>query len=455
MADGKCKTRYSQIFEQCKVVFQESLYNQRMLKSRLRLNIVALPIFIAVLFVIQLAYPSKVWTMLLVGLGGAWLLSYIWARALVRNLSMKREMRYDWAQVGDRLEERFTVVNHSSFPATWLEVLDHSDIPGYQPTQATSVGGKSTNQWITEGVCTRRGLYTLGGTTLVSCDPLGIYTVSIHDPSNTTLLVLPPVVPLPMISVSPGGYGDAGRPRPRAPEKTVGAASVREYQPGDSIRLIHWPSTAKHNKPFVRLFDGTPASDAWVLLDLDRSVQIGEDWNSTDEHGIILAASLVDRSLRERQGVGVVINGKELTWIPPQKDVNQRWLIFRALAMAQRGERKVGDLLAHMGSSFGRQHSLVIITSSTSTDWVEALMPLLWRGIVPTVLLLDAQSFGGTQDSTMVEATLQRVGVDCHMITQDLLNRPETHPGQQGQRKGRAGRGTAHEPANTNWRSLS
>jgi uncharacterized protein (DUF58 family) len=416
------------------------------MKSRLRLNVVLLPILVVILLLIQLAYPSKPWEMLLVGLGGAWLVGYLWARALARNLSLTREMRYDWAQVGDRLEERFTVVNNSFFPATWLEVDDHSNIPGYEPTRATNVGSYSINRWITDGICTRRGLYTLGGTTIQAGDPLGIYTVSIHDPTHTTLLVLPPVMPLPPITLSPGGYGNAGHPRPRAPEKTVGAASVREYLPGDSLRLIHWPSTAKHDKPFVRLFDGTPASDMWILLDLDRSVQIGEDWNSTEEHGVILAASLADRSLRTRQGVGLAINGKELTWIPPQKNANQRWLIFHALALAQRGERGLGPLLERMGTSFGRQTSLVIITASVNPYWLEALMPLTWRGIAPTVLLLDSRSFGGAQDSGVTGEIFQRAGVTCHVITQDLLNRPETHRG------GKVAKRTASE---TNWRRLS
>ena len=423
---------------------------------RPHLNITLLPIVIMVLLVLQLTYPSKTWTILLIGLGGALLVSYLWARALARNLSMTREMRYDWAQVGDRLEERFTVTNHTFFPATWLEVQDHSNIPGYQATRITSVGGVSFNQWTTDGICTRRGLYTLGGTTLKSGDPLGIYRISIENATSTTLLVLPPVVPLPAISISPGGYGDSGHPRPRAPEKTVGAASVREYQPGDSMRLIHWPSTAKHNKPFVRQFDGTPASDTWVLLDLDRSVQLGEDWNSTEEHGVILAASLVDRSLRNRQGVGLVISGQELTWLPPQKDANQRLLLFRALALAQPGELKLNELLERMGKSFGRQSSLVIITASTRPDWLASLMPLIWRGIAPTVLLLDSQSFGGAQGSTAAEAIFQHANIRCHVITQDLLNQPEAHPGEQGQWKWRAaGHGVAHEPGNHNWRSLS
>ena len=394
--------------------------------------------------------------MLLVGLGGAWLVGYLWAFALSRKLSLTREMRYDWVQVGDRLEERFTVANDSFFPATWLEVNDHSNIPGYRPSLATYVGGYSVNQWITDGVCTRRGLYTLGGTTLLAGDPLGVYSIRVEDPTTTTLLVLPPVVSLPAIAVSPGGYGGAGRPRPRAPEKTVGAAGVREYQPGDSVRLIHWPSSAKHDKPFVRLFDGTPSSDTWILLDLDRSAQIGEDWNSTEEHGVILAASLADRSLRARQGVGLAINGKELTRIAPQHNANQRWLIFHALALAQPGELELGNFLERMGASFGRQTSLVIISASIELNWLEALIPLTWRGIAPTVLLLDPQSFGGGQSAAASAELFRRMGVVCHVISQDLLNRPEAHPGHRGQWEWRAGRAVArHNPGNADWRRLS
>lgn len=429
------------------------VYNQPM-KPRLRLNIPLLPILVAGLVLAEIFSPSKVWMMLLIGLGGAWLLGYVWARALARNLKLTREMRYDWAEVGDQLEERYTVFNYSAFGAPWVEVLDHSNIPGYEPTQAISVGSRTRHRWVTHGTCTRRGLYTLGGTTLKSGDPLGIYSVEIHDSASRTLLVLPPVVSLPTISVSPGGYGDAGRSKPQALQKTIGAAGVREYAPGDSVRLIHWPSTAKHNKPFVRQFEGMPASDAWILLDLDRTVQIGDDWNSTEEHGVILAASLVDRSLRNRQAVGMVVNGRELTWLPPQQIPSQRWLIFRALAVAQRGDLPLADLLGRMGASFGRQSSLVIVSASNRADWAEALMPLIWRGIVPTVLLLDAQSFGSTQDSTVTEALLQRAGIACHRITRDLLNQPEAHPGEEGQWKWRAGHAT-HQPSNSNWRSLS
>jgi uncharacterized protein (DUF58 family) len=428
------------------------------MKSRLRLNVPLLPVLVLLLIGMQAIDPSRIWKTLLVGLGGAWLLGYLWVRILARSLRLTREIRYGWAQVGDRLEERFTVTNHSFVPALWLEVNDRSTVPGYDASQATGIGGGSTSQWQTDGVCTRRGLYTLGGTTLRTGDPLGIYSLSFDDPASTTLLVMPPVVPLPPITVTPGGYSGEGRPHPRAPEQSVGAASVREYQPGDSIRMIHWPSTARYDKPYIRLFDGTPASDSWILLDLERSVQVGDGPDSTEEHGVILAASLADRALGGRQGVGLVINGRELTWIPPQKNANQRLQIFHSLALAQPGEMELARLLERTKKSFGRQASLVIITASTQPGWLEALASLTWRGITPTVMLLDPRSFGGAQNTTATEDTLQRMGITCHVITQDFLNRPEAHPGQQGRWEWHGspmGRAVAlRTPGNADWRKL-
>ena len=59
---------------------------------------------IPLLLILQLILPNQVWMALLVGMGGVWLIAYLWVRSLSRNLHLEREMRYGWAQVGDRLE---------------------------------------------------------------------------------------------------------------------------------------------------------------------------------------------------------------------------------------------------------------------------------------------------------------------------------------------------------------
>lgn len=430
--------------------------------SRIKLNSYLLPVLIGVLFLIQLIEPYKGWVILLGSLAGIWLVSYLWTRNLRQHLHLTREMRYGWAQVGDQLEEQFTLRNDYWLPALWVEIIDHSDIPGYTASQATGVDSGSVMKWHTSGICNRRGIFSLGPTSLLTGDPFGIYTLRLEYPAFTTLTVMPPIVPLPTIEVAPGGKTGQGSPRSDAPERTVSSSTVREYEPGDSLHTIHWRTTARLGVPYVRVFDGTPAGDWWIILDMDRQVQTGQGMDATEEHGVILAASLADRGMRLRRAVGLVSNGRELVWIPPQEGKGgstRRWEMMRALALLSPGDKSLGELLERTYTSIGKRSSVIIITPNCSIDWIESLIPMLWRGTVATVLLLDPVSFGAERSAEPAMHMLGRMGVSRYLITQDVLNRPEAHPGQAGKWEWRilpTGRAVPiKRPSNTTWKVLS
>ncbi len=401
-------------------------------ESKLRLRTWLLPVLVGLLLLLQLLTPYRGWRILLVGLGGMWLLSYLWARSLARGLQLIREMRFGWAQVGDEMVERFTLANDGWSPALWVEVVDHSTLPDYRAGRGTRVSGGRSVRWNTKTVCTRRGLFTLGPASLRTGDPFGLYSVTLDYPATLPLMVLPPIVPLPPIQVALGGRTGAGRPRANAFERTVNAASVREHVPGDGLRWIHWRTSARRDSLFVRLFDGTPASGRWILLDMDRSVQAGEGRDATEEHGVILAASLADRSLRSRWAVGLAAHGEQFVWLPPRDGEAQRWEILRSLALVSLGARPLADVLVRAGPALRQCASLVIVTPSADSAWVEALVPLLRRGTVPTVLLLDAVSFGGNGDQRPIRAALTNLGVAHYLITRDLLDLPKARSVQSG-----------------------
>lgn len=400
--------------------------------SNIRLNSLLLPTLSIAALIMQLIDPSRIWTTLFVGLGLTWLTSYLWVRTLARKLEIKREMRFGWAQVGDRLEQRFTLHNSGYVPALWIEILDQSDIPRYKSSRVTGVDGGSTIQWRTEVLCTQRGLFTLGPTNLECSDPFGIYKLTLINPASTSLMVMPPVIPLPEIEVTPGGYRGNSKPRSNAPERTVSAASVREYVPGDSLRWIHWRTYARRESPYVRIFDGTPAGDWWIFLDLDKSVQAGQSWDSTQENSIILAASLADKGLKSGGEVGVAANGDPPIWLPPHASDEQRLKILRALALVDLGEHSLAELLVGNKAAIGQRSSLVIITPNLQYEWIEALLPLIWRGAVPTVLLLDPRTFDGQGNVNPISNTLADLGVTRYIITRDTLDRPEARPGREG-----------------------
>jgi uncharacterized protein (DUF58 family) len=413
----------------------------------------------AFLFLLQLVWPSRAWVILLIILGGSWLFSYLWARSLAHGLRLEREMRYGWAQVGDRLEQRFTVTNKNWAPGLWLEVDDRSSLPGFLSSRVTAIGGNDTNQWKIAVTCSRRGLYTIGPTCLRSGDPLGLFTIETFLSDSTALLVLPPVFPLPFIEIAAGGRaGESNRERRSALETNVSVDTVREFIPGDPLRSIHWPTTARRSSLYVRQFEHTPSSDWWVFLDLDKRVQTGEGPDSTIEHGVILAASLTDKGLRQGHAVGLVACGEELAWIPPQHRSGQLMEILRSLALATTGEFSLADLLTRANRSLQRGASVILITPNVTTEWLGPLMRLVDNQVASTVFLFDPVSFGGSGSPDHASRLLNNYGIAHTVVQQELLNRPEARPGTQGQWEWRiVGRGKAvpvRQPKDITWRKL-
>ncbi len=256
-----------------------------------------LPIVFGLLLLLYLLDSYRGWFILSLGLGSAWGIAYVWAYSLSKSLALTREQRFGWVHVGDKFEERITIHNASRIPALWVEMIYHSTLPGYEPGRVTGAPGGSNNRWIDRGVTTRRGLFKLGPIDMVSGDPLGIYSVTHHFPDQTTMMVTPSIIQLPGIEVAPGGRVGEGTQWRKSFEVTMNVSNVREFEAGDSMRLIHWPTTARRDDIFVKVMDNAPVSDWWIFLDLDDSVQHGLGNISTEEHAVILAASIAERGL--------------------------------------------------------------------------------------------------------------------------------------------------------------
>ena len=431
-------------------------YN-RIVKSTLRLNLKTLPVIALAAAVMQIVDPSRAWVVLLVALGGAWLFSRWWVRGLAHSLRFERELRYGWAQVGDRLEERFTLTNRFPLPATWVAVHDHSTLPDCRASVATGVDGQSVSQWKILTQCTRRGVFMLGGATLETGDPLGIYTLTLEDSASSTLAVMPPVIPLPRFEILAGGWTGEGRTHPRTPEETLNASHTREMVPGDPLKWIHWKTTARRNAFHVRAMEGTHAGDWWILLDLYAGSQLGTGWNSTEEHGVILAASLIAQGLSEEHAVGLAVNGAEPAWHVPRRNEYQQRSLLKSLAVASPSGLSLKEYLHRAGEAFRHRGSLLIVTACANADWTPSLLPLMRRGILPTVFLLDINDYGGGADIGRTAAWIRSLGAACNVIARELFERPEARPGHEGEWEWRisaTGRAHAVKKPAAEWKRL-
>ena len=394
-------------------------------KPQIKINYLVLPMITFVLLILVMIDVYRGWVILFVAFGGVFIFSYFWVLALARGLKIRREMRLGWAQVGDRLEERFTLINQSRFPAIWVEVIGQTNMPNYWANQVRSVRGRAETRWQIRGTCTRRGVYILGPTTVYASDPLGIFTVTFHNPASTTLVVTPPILPLPPIQVAPGGRAGDGLLRVKALQEDINSVGVREYRPGDSMRRIHWPTSAKQAELHVRVFEKSPAGDWWIVLDLDREVQVGQDEASTLEHGIVFAASLVDLGLRTGRSVGFATHSDELVWHRAQISDEHKWQILHSLALVQPGIVPLSKLLSLIHPRANRKASLIIITPDVEGQWLPSLIALRRLGVVPTVLLLDPKSFGSDKNISYLRDRLMNLGINHRIITKESLDRGE------------------------------
>lgn len=390
----------------------------------------AWPLLVVTLGIIWLILtaPSKVWTMLLVILGLVQLLSWLWIVSLGQHVRLVRERRYTWASVGDRIEERFTLHNPGFFPALWVEVEDRSTLPGYNTSRSTGVMADSYNRWTNDGVCTHRGVFRLGPTRLRFSDPLGLFTVEQFYPNSVDMVIFPPVVPLPSFPIDTRGqFGETLRRYSMT--QTEAAAGVRPYNVGDSLNRIHWPTTARRDSFYVRQFDPASAGSWWLLLDVDPTVHVGEGINSTLEKAVVVAASLADHGLNLRQAVGFLSQCEQTGWLPPQLSNQQKWHLLKLLAQVQPTALPLADLLWRSRPLLAQRASLIIITTATSLNWLDALLHLQHQGVAPTVIFLYRSETN--QDLLQAYYLLRGQAITVHLLDVDTVTVPETD-GQAG-----------------------
>jgi len=374
---------------------------------------------LALLVAQQAVSASRAWVAAIVALGLLLGLGYAWARALATRVTCQRALRHGWVQVGDLLEEVFTLRNDSPWPVLWAEVVDHSNLEGYAVSRVAAADAHGQVQWTHYGECRRRGLFTLGPWALQMSDPFGFFEIVHVYPQVASLLVYPPVVHLPPLNLPKGAAEGRAQARFRARQWTANAAGVRDYRPGDPLRRIHWPSTARRESLLVKEFDLEVSGDVWVLLDLDEEVQAGQGEESTDEYGVILAASLADKMLHQGRAVGLVAYGEERAFVSPGRGRGHLWDVLRALVVVSVGGRRpVGRVIAETGRVLRRGTTVVIITPSCDPAWPGELPPLVRRDIATSVILLDAVSFGGEGNVAAMQGMLADQGVASHVIRQ-------------------------------------
>ncbi len=95
---------------------------------------------------------------------------------------------------------------------------------------------------------------------------------------------------------------------------------VREYSPGDEVRMIDWNVTARTGTPFVKKFTEERELTIMLLVDLSASGQFGSGNQSKRELAAEVASILAFSAIRNRDKVGLILFTDQIeAFIPPQR----------------------------------------------------------------------------------------------------------------------------------------
>jgi uncharacterized protein (DUF58 family) len=181
------------------------------------------------------------------------------------------------------------------------------------------------------------------------------------------------------------------------------AGESRPYTPGDDIRHMDWPVTARTTIPHVRQTIADRELETWLVVDLSPSMDFGT--GLTEKREVVLAAisAVVHLTVGGGNRVGALVsNGEELTRVPALGGRSHGRYLIRRVAATRRAESATGPDLVAMLQSLQRpqrRRGLVAVISdfldapgadqSVPVPWERALRALSLRHQLVGIEVLD------------------------------------------------------------------
>jgi uncharacterized protein (DUF58 family) len=270
------------------------------------------------------------------------------------RITVRRELTADRVTVGEPVWARLTVANPSRFPAAGFDAIELVDGKPLR-VRVGPLGGGGRRSLEVAVPTPRRGLVRLGPVVVERRDPLGLIRRVLPLSDTAWLWIRPrvhPVRPLPLGLV----LDFEGRLPEDAPKGSTAFASLREYEPGDDPRLIHWRSTARMGTLVVREHVDTTDPATAIVVDTRTSVMDAE----TFEAAVEMAASVAVASLRVGHEVTLSAPGEDRRAVEAAGGYD---VLDRLAALGRTGDTEPAELvrLAEQAKEGG---SLVVVSAA-------------------------------------------------------------------------------------------
>jgi uncharacterized protein (DUF58 family) len=364
------------------------------------------------------AFGSKILYPVALGLPVAVLLAWLWTAFANRPLQLRRTLPAGERLEGEDVEIQVDLASERRLlPARWT-LLERISKLGQR---ATTLGADGRGRYVLERL--PRGRYTFEDSMAVIEDPLGLERVEQPLTAPAALLVYPRLVELERLFSESGTRSHDGRRLLLRRPSGFDLHSVREYEHGDSLRKVHWRTTARRAQLMVKELEDAPRDEVAVVLDADPDAVVGESFDVQ----VRAAGSLLLAHVRRGRRALLVISGSRQDQQgvrSPEGDWRQA-LDLLAAAEPEPGP-SLAALLADEGSAAGRALELAVVTASLPPRLVERLVARALGSGNVSLVLVDAASFAGAPPRPWPELLrLQAVGVAVAVLREgdDLAER--------------------------------
>lgn len=318
--------------------------------------------------------------------GSFFIIGQIAATVYVRlhrpDLRISRRLGSTAVHNGDTVQVTLNLRNPGRRSVRNLAVMDEVESLGVANFEVSGVSGNSVASATYRVMCRPRGVYRVGPCVAVSSDPLGLAELPAPEGPVDQLVVYPTVERLTGFPMVRGQDPSLAASRPEHAQRGgEDFYTLREYQRGDDLRRVHWPSSARTDQLMIRQLETPWQSRALVLLDVRASVYESAEAFETAVSG---AASVVTHL------VGSGFDADLWAGDPNAMDATRYGAAMEKLALVQPRSDIDVEAVASRIRQKGGGGALVIVTGTADRPLV-AVQQLLTRDY-PTTVLLGASS---------------------------------------------------------------
>jgi uncharacterized protein (DUF58 family) len=241
-----------------------------------------------------------------------------------------------------------------------------------------------------------RGRYGFEPVQLAIEDPFGLYRVELEAGEPQALLVYPRLVELERLFSDGGSHAQEGRRVLLRRPSGFDLHSVREYEQGESLRKVHWRSTARRGQLMVKELEDAPRDEVSVLLDGEAAAVAGQPPESTFDVQVRAAGSILRALVRRNRRCVLVVNSalREVQEVHTEAGDWRRALELLALAEPT-ASVPAAALIAPGAGPAGRALELVVVTSRITAALADGLVQRHLSHRSVSVVYVDPLSFAG------------------------------------------------------------